>query len=487
VRCDLLSRVSTEDFANRARGETFKPGPGGQLVRLRTTSTVYDSGDDLAGGESDSASEYSDTDGTATSATKIVARAAYVDRKRHFFACQPKQAAAHAAKRAKATGAPPGGFATNRSIAEALGNLEEIYAARGDQWREFAYRKAKGIVLLHPRELKTREDVMAISTHGFGGKIKNKVIEWLETGEIGKLTYFEHDESTVAIRELTSVFGIGATTANQLYAAGCRTIADLRERTDLSHKAKLGLKYHEDMQLRIPREEITQIEQVVRQGVMKHVPTMKIEIAGSYRRMRPDSGDVDVLMSLSSRAPHVGVFPVVMAELKAVGFIVDDILDPSDVKADEAAVYMGFCRLRPDLPVRRIDIRLYPRNEWPFALLYFTGSDHFNRSMRLFADKKGYSLSDHGLCPVIRERRLKGGRWMREKVVSGATVFVESERAIFDFLGLEWVDPPDRNGPCPGTVGVNRTNSGTEVASEPSPQKSFSLSADAEDSSCDTP
>jgi hypothetical protein len=29
-----------------------------------------------------------------------------------------------------------------------------------------------------------------------------------------------------------------------------------------------------------------------------------------------------------------------------------------------------------------------------FALLYFTGSDHFNRSMRLFASKKGYSLSD---------------------------------------------------------------------------------------------
>lgn len=37
-----------------------------------------------------------------------------------------------------------------------------------------------------------------------------------------------------------------------------------------------------------------------------------------------------------------------------------------------------------------------------FALLYFTGSDHFNCSMRFFAKMKGLSLSDKGLQPVNR-------------------------------------------------------------------------------------
>ena len=37
-----------------------------------------------------------------------------------------------------------------------------------------------------------------------------------------------------------------------------------------------------------------------------------------------------------------------------------------------------------------------------FALLYFTGSDHFNRSMRFYANLKGLSLSDTGLQPVNR-------------------------------------------------------------------------------------
>ena len=45
---------------------------------------------------------------------------------------------------------------------------------------------------------------------------------------------------------------------------------------------------------------------------------------------------------------------------------------------------------------RRLDLKVYPREEYAFALLYFTGSDHFNRSMRHYAKARGYSLSDHG-------------------------------------------------------------------------------------------
>jgi len=48
----------------------------------------------------------------------------------------------------------------------------------------------------------------------------------------------------------------------------------------------------------------------------------------------------------------------------------------------------------------RIDIKYYPIQQFAFATLYFTGSDMFNRSMRLFARKKGLSLSDHGITQV---------------------------------------------------------------------------------------
>jgi hypothetical protein len=91
-------------------------------------------------------------------------------------------------------------------------------------------------------------------------------------------------------------------------------------------------------------------------------------------------------------------------------------------------VYMGVCRLPPEAngsgTHRRIDIRMIPRESWACALLYFTGSDHFNRhrptdyfslslslfsgpsnrwslcrSMRLWARRNGLSLSEKDLRP----------------------------------------------------------------------------------------
>lgn len=62
----------------------------------------------------------------------------------------------------------------------------------------------------------------------------------------------------------------------------------------------------------------------------------------------------------------------------------------------------------------------------------------FNRSMRLFARKKGYSLSDHGLVPVERG----GGNGVLWK---GGVVSVGNEEEIFGVLGLEYKEPWERN------------------------------------------
>jgi len=37
---------------------------------------------------------------------------------------------------------------------------------------------------------------------------------------------------------------------------------------------------------------------------------------------------------------------------------------------------------------RRLDLKVYPPEEDAYALLYFTGSDHFNRSMRHYAKQR---------------------------------------------------------------------------------------------------
>jgi DNA polymerase/3'-5' exonuclease PolX len=68
-------------------------------------------------------------------------------------------------------------------------------------------------------------------------------------------------------------------------------------------------------------------------------------------------------------------------------------------------------------------------HEWPFALLYFTGSGTFNERQRLVAKKMGYSLSEHGLKDVDTKEYVPG---------------LTSEKDIFKFLDMTYLVPWDR-------------------------------------------
>ena len=57
--------------------------------------------------------------------------------------------------------------------------------------------------------------------------------------------------------------------------------------------------------------------------------------------------------------------------------------------------------------------------------------------MRLFARKKGFSLSDHGLYPVARVKN--------EKIWSGNNIPCYTEEDVFNVLGLPYKKPSERD------------------------------------------
>jgi DNA polymerase/3'-5' exonuclease PolX len=83
---------------------------------------------------------------------------------------------------------------------------------------------------------------------------------------------------------------------------------------------------------------------------------------------------------------------------------------------------------------------VYPVEEFAYALLYFTGSDHFNRSMRHYAKARGYSLSDHGIVPT-----LKVGQQNVLRGTANLAPHARTEQDIFAYLGLNYHEPTDRN------------------------------------------
>lgn len=69
--------------------------------------------------------------------------------------------------------------------------------------------------------------------------------------------------------------------------------------------------------------------------------------------------------------------------------------------------------------------------------MYFTGSDYFNRSLRLFVHKNGYSLSDVGIKPSHGAR--VDSTW------GDGDIKAETEEEVFDILGIEYKTPAERD------------------------------------------
>jgi len=49
---------------------------------------------------------------------------------------------------------------------------------------------------------------------------------------------------------------------------------------------------------------------------------------------------------------------------------------------------------------RRLDIRLTPHDQYYCSILYFTGSDLFNKNMRAHALQNGFTLNEYTLRPI---------------------------------------------------------------------------------------
>jgi len=276
---------------------------------------------------------------------------------------------------------------------------------------------------------------------------------------------YRHDISMLqnpdykAINELRKIWGVGLTSAARLVSWGIDSVDSLRKDREvfekLNRQQKIGLARYEDITQRIPRDEVAAIGAYVRTIVSRESRgQVTVTVGGSYRRGAPSSGDVDLIFlpDHSKGAPDdaaINIVNAVLHQLRKDGFLTDDLVLPNQFKENEgpnpgtdSRTYMGVCRLldRKDRKFRRIDIKAYPGCQGPFALIYFTGDTHFNRSLRHFAKKAGLSLSDAGLASCTR--RWVGGQMKRIK--ADVSVRCLSEEDVFEALGLRYVSPTFR-------------------------------------------
>jgi len=311
---------------------------------------------------------------------------------------------------------------SKQKILDSLATLRIRDTWSGDKFSALAYDKA--ITAIKKLDKVTSlKDVE--SSAGIGKKIKEKVEEIIETGQLKAAEKAKEELPIELYQNLLNVYGIGPAKAKDLITkSNIKSIEDLESKPELLNEVqKKGLKYYSDILLRIPRSEMEQHEK----KIMSHIKNpIEAIIVGSYRREAPTSGDIDVLIKVPesyTKKQQKEFFDTYIKILKDKKYLVE-ILALGDKKC------MGVVKLEEDSVARRIDFLITPEKEYPYAVLYFTGSDSFNVAFRKYALSKGYTLNEHAMKETTGDK----------KDVEG----IKEEKGIFKFLGLKYQKPKNR-------------------------------------------
>ncbi|KAL5576398.1 hypothetical protein UlMin_018097 [Ulmus minor] len=183
----------------------------------------------------------------------------------------------------------------NKDITEIFGKLIDIYRALGGDRRSFSYHKAIPVIEKLPFKIESVEQVKHLPS--IGKSMQDHIQEIVTTGKLSKLEHFETDEKVRTISLFGEVWGIGPATALKLYEKGYRTLDDLKNESSLTNAQKLGLKYFHDIQQRIPRHEVQEMESLLKTAADEILPEVAVVCGGSFRRGKASCGDMDIIIT----------------------------------------------------------------------------------------------------------------------------------------------------------------------------------------------
>ncbi|MBV9132258.1 MAG: DNA polymerase III, partial [Chloroflexi bacterium] len=262
----------------------------------------------------------------------------------------------------------------NREVAAALRELADSMELLGeDRYRVANYRDAATRVEHHHEPIEVMaEEHRVEQLHGIGKSIGAKIVEYLETGTLAAIEERRPRVPQAALR-LMQIPGVGPKRAMQFaQELNVQTIADLQAALDSGQIAalpRLGEKIAEALRIELQRLDarsqrlplaiaLPAAEEVMRQ-LRACAEVQSVAVAGSIRRWRETTGDIDILVASSD--------PTVVMEAFTRLPVVKQVLGAGDTRASIVTV--------ADV---QIDLRVVAPESIGVALQYFTGSKEHN-------------------------------------------------------------------------------------------------------------
>jgi DNA polymerase (family 10) len=308
-----------------------------------------------------------------------------------------------------------------KQVARILDEIGEILAIKGENpFKTRAYENAARTVEGLGSGL---DELVAAGTlteiKGIGGALAKKITELVTTGS---LKYYDELRASIpdGLLEMTRIPGMGPKKIRAVYEKlGISTVGELEYACKENRLVALDgfgaktqqnilagieqLKRHADQYLY--SQASAQARAVVE--ALESLGTRVVErlsIAGSLRRRKEVIRDIDVVAASSNPKKLMSFF---------VGL---DFVEANVAHGDTKSSV----RLASGI---NCDLRVVPDAQYPYALLYLTGSKDHNIAIRARGKAKVYKINEYGL--------FRGER----------NIACEDEAAIYEKLGLAYIPP----------------------------------------------
>jgi DNA polymerase (family 10) len=311
---------------------------------------------------------------------------------------------------------------STEEIVEVLDHLAQLLELRGENpFKIRAYTRAARVLetLSEPLERLVESGRLG-EVEGIGQAIKEKVTELVTTGH---LAYYEELVASFpsSLFELFELQGLGAKKIKILYdVLKLASISDLEAACKAGKVAELdgfgeksaanilkAITFYQEHAGLFRIDQVTLLAEQLLADLRAHADVVQCQAAGSFRRSKEALGDLDLLVSSKN--------PEAVSQFFVQHSLVREILAHGPTKAS--------VQLESGI---QCDLRVVKPGEFPFALIYFTGSKEHNIRLRNRALEQGWSLNEYRYNP-------------QEGSLEPPPIHDETE--LYASLGLSYIPP----------------------------------------------
>ncbi|XP_012659022.1 DNA nucleotidylexotransferase [Otolemur garnettii] len=346
----------------------------------------------------------------------------------------------------------------NHIFTDAFEIMAENYEFRENEGYSAAFMRAASVLKSLPFTIISMKDTEGVPC--LGDNVKCIIEEIIEEGESSEVKAVLNDERYQSFKLFTSVFGVGLKTSEKWFRMGFRTLSKIRSDKSLrfTRMQQAGFLYYEDLVSCVTRAEAEAVGVLVKEAVRAFLPDAFVTMTGGFRRGKNIGHDVDFLITSpgSTEEEEQQLLHKIMDLWEKKGLLLYcDLVESTFEKLKlpsrkvDALDHFQKCFLIFKLHHQRVvdseqsnqqegktwkairvDLVMCPYERRAYALLGWTGSRQFERDLRRYAThERKMILDNHGLWDKTKRIFLKA----------------ESEEEIFAHLGLDYIEPWERN------------------------------------------